>query len=502
MKKNSSWLSFTFEWNSLIKDLIRCSWAIVLAAIIAWMGIHVYEKSVYTPSYVSSAVLVVRSKVGISGAYSNLTASAEMANIFTSVFKQNTMKKLAAENLGLESFDGEITTSVSGSTNMLNISVRADDPELAFKLLTSILEVYPKVSDNVFTDAVINIISEPKMPTSAANYAIKTYRKHIILIAMMAEAAMVVLLSLLRETVKEEKGFDDKIDSKLLGIIYHERPHLSLKELLQKKKRALLINDAYSSLKFTEDYQKLATKLENINRNNDKKVITVTSVAENEGKSTVAVNLALALSNRGYKVALLDLDVHKPSLYKIFDFNDEIKNDFSDVLSSRIGLGNFRFFRYKKSDLLIAFNKKSHTSSAELFKGHYFEDCLSTLREQMDFIILDTPPTSVTADAITLSTYSDQTLLVIKTDCVPVRDINDTILSITDAGGRIEGCILNDVYKPFTLFGQMGADDRGAYGYSSYYGYSKYSKAAPLSDVLDEGFSSDSLDGLNSNKED
>lgn len=501
MKKNSSWLSFTFEWNSLIKDLIRCSWAILLAAIIAWMGIHVYEKSVYTPSYVSSAVLVVRSKVGISGAYSNLTASAEMANIFTSVFKQNTMKKLAAENLGLASFDGEITTSVSGDTNMLNISVKADDPELAFKLLTSVLEVYPKVSDNVFTDAVINIISEPKMPSGAANSAITTYRKHIILIAMMLEAAMVVLLSLLRETVKEEKGFDDKIDSKLLGIISHEKPHLSLKEFLQKKKRSLLINDAYSSLKFTEDYQKLATKLENINRSGDKKIVTITSVAENEGKSTVAVNLALALSNRGYKVALLDLDVHKPSLYKIFDFYDEIKNDFADVLSSRIGLGNFRFFRYKKSDLLIAFNKKSQTSSAELFKGHYFEDCLSTLREQMDFVILDTPPSSVTADAITLATYSDLTLLVIKTDCVPVRDINDTILSITDAGGNIEGCILNDVYKPFTLFGQMGADDRGAYGYSSYYGYSKYGKAATMSDVLDEGFSSDSLDSLNSKEE-
>ncbi|MBQ8228008.1 MAG: P-loop NTPase [Clostridia bacterium] len=502
MKKNNTWISFTFEWNSLIKDLIRCSWAIVLAAIIAWMGIHVYETSVYTPTYVSSAVLVVRSKVGISGAYSNLTASAEMAKIFTKVFKQNSMKKLAAENLGLDSFDGTIETSVKGSTNMLNISVKADEPELAFQLLTSILEVYPKVSDAVFTDAVINIISEPQMPSYPANSALITYRKHIILLAMAFEAAIVILLSLLRETVKEEKGFSGKIDSKLLGIVPHERPHLSFKEILQKKKRALLINDPYSSLKFTEDYQKLATKLEYINKNNGKKVITITSVAENEGKSTVAANLAIALSNRGYKIALLDLDVHKPSLYKIFDFYDEIKNDFSDVLSSKIGIGNFRFFRYRKSDLLIAFNKKTYSNSAELFKGHYFEDCILTLREQMDFVIIDTPPTSVSADAITLSTYSDSTLIVVRTDCVPVRDINDTILSIADAGGNLEGCILNNVYKPFTLFGQMGADERGGYGYGNYYGYSKYSKSSSLTEVLDEGFSADLLDDMNSKKED
>ncbi|MBQ8783260.1 MAG: P-loop NTPase [Clostridia bacterium] len=500
MKKNNTWLSFTFEWNSLIKDLVRCSWAIVLAAIIAWMGIHVYEKSVYTPSYVSSAVLVVRSKVGISGAYTNLTASAEMANIFTNVFKQNSMKKLAAENLGLDSFDGTITTSVNGSTNMLNISVKADEPELAFRLLTSILEVYPKVSDAVFTDAVINIISEPKMPSSPANSAVITYRKHIILLAMVFEAAMVVLLSLLRETVKEEKGFSARVDSKLLGTISHERPHLSVKEMMQKKKRALLINDPYSSLKFTEDYQKLATKLEYANKHNGQKVITVTSVAENEGKSTVATNLALALSNRGYKVALLDLDVHKPSLYKIFDFNDEITNDFTDVLASKVGLGNFRFYRYKKSDLLIAFNKKTYSNSAELFNGHYFEDCLSSLKAQMDFVIIDTPPASVSADAITLSSYSDSTILVVRTDCVPVRDINDTILSISDAGGKFEGCVLNNVYKPFTLFGQMGSDERGSYGYGNYYGYSKYGKSNPLTDVLDEGFSADSLDSLNRNE--
>ena len=99
LKKKASWLTFTFEWNSLIKDLILNSWAIILAAIIAWMGINVFEKSVYTPTYTSSAVLVVRSKAGTSGMYSSLAASSEMATIFTEVFKQPSLKKLAAENL-------------------------------------------------------------------------------------------------------------------------------------------------------------------------------------------------------------------------------------------------------------------------------------------------------------------------------------------------------------------------------------------------------------------
>lgn len=475
MNKNKSWFSLTFEWNSLIRDLIRNVWIIVLAALIAYMGIQIYEKSIYTPTYTSKAILVVRAKVGSSGIYSNLASSSEMATIFTKVFQQPTMKKLAAENIGMSSFDGTIAAEVTGTTNLLNVSVKSKDPELAFRLLSSVLEVYPDISDAIFADAVIDVISNPNMPTSPSNSRFMVYRNQIILIAMAFAAALIALLSLMRETVKEEKGFTDKIDADLVGVVSHEKPHLSGQEMMEKKKRALLINDAYSTLKFTEDYQKLATKLEYMQKRKNKKVFAVTSVAENEGKSTVAANMALALSGRGYKVALIDLDVRKPSLYKIFDYNQEIKNEFLDVLLNKISLNEFAFYRHKKSDLIIAFNKKSHENSNEIFNVSTLGGCISVLREKMDFVIIDTPPTSVSADAVSTSVIADRTLLVVRTDTVAVQDINDAILAIRDAGGKLAGCILNDVYKTFTLFGQMGTDETGYYGayYRGGYGYKK-----------------------------
>ncbi len=497
MKKNSSWFTLTFEWNSLVRDLLRSVWAIILAALIAWMGIQVVEQSLYTPTYTSKAVLVVRSKVGTAGAYSNLEASSEMAAIFKDVFKQNSIKKLAAENIGLSSFNGTISTSVDETTNLLNISVKTTDPELSYRLLDSILEVYPRVSDAVFTNAVIDILSAPKVPTRPSNSVLTRYRNHIILLAMAFEAGLVILLSLLRETVKEEKGFSDKIDAKLIGTISHERAHVTFKERLKRKKRALLINDAFSSLKFAEDYQKLATKLEYLKKNNDKKVFAITSIAENEGKSTIAVNTAISLSNRGYKVALLDLDLHKPSIYKIFDFYDELETDFADVLTNKIDINDFRFFRYRKSDLLIAFNKKSYEDSSEIFKGEGFSKSISSLREKMDFVIIDTPPTSASADVFSFSQFIDSTLLVVRTDRVPVRDINDAILAIGDTGGSLSGCILNNVYKPFTLMGQMGTDETGYAGYGNYYGYSKYGRSTLLSETSEDGFSANSLDNIN-----
>ena len=82
-------LALNFEWNSLVRDVIRSLWAIVLIALIALMGIQVVEKSIYTPTYTSTAVLVVRSRVGTTGAFSSLTASVEMANIFKDVFNKH-----------------------------------------------------------------------------------------------------------------------------------------------------------------------------------------------------------------------------------------------------------------------------------------------------------------------------------------------------------------------------------------------------------------------------
>ncbi len=489
MEKNKSWFSITFEWNSLVRDLIRNIWAILLAAVIAYMGIQVVEKSIYTPSYTSNAILVVRAKVGSSGMYSNLSSSSEMATIFTKVFQQSSMKKQAAENIGLESFNGTISAEVNGTTNLMNLSVKADDPELAFRLLTSVLEVYPNISDAVFSDAVIDVISAPNMPVAPSNSALTTYRNHIVLIAMLLEAGLIVLFSLMRETVKEEKGFTDIIDSQLVGTVSHERTHLSNKEKLEKKKRALLINDAYSSLKFTEDYQKLATKLEYMQKKKNKKIFAVTSVAENEGKSTVAANISLALAGRGYKVALIDLDIRKPSMYKIFDYDSDMQHEFTDVLSNRIALKDYGFYRYRKSNLIIAFSRKKYENTEEIFSGHMLVKSLEALREKMDFVIIDTPPTSVSADAITVSTHADRTLLVVRTDTVAVQDINDAILAMSDAGGKLAGCVLNDVYKPFTLFGQMGSDETGYYGAyyrSGYSGYQKYSHVSSPADYAEE----------------
>lgn len=460
-------ISLSFDFHCLLRDFKKNIWIIILAALIAVMGVYVASHSVYTPVYTSSATMVVRAKVGTSGAYTSLSASSEMAKIYTDVFKQPSMEELAAAHLGEEAFSGSISASVLGETNLLKLSVTAGDPEVAFRYLCAVLEIYPDISTAVFSNAVIDVIQEPQMPMAPSNAIPNQRQPMIVLLAAGIQCCLIVFLSCLGNTVKNEKIFTMSIDAKLLGTVTHEAPHLSFKERMLRKKRALLINDGYSSLKLTEDYKKIATRLEWINKTTQDKIFTITSVGENEGKSTSASNLAIALTGRGYRVMLLDLDTRKPSIFKIFECRRNSAPELTSLFSKEVAITPdfLEYCRYRKSNLFLLMNKKKRTVNSEWISSTLVRQWIHALAEEMDFVIVDTAPLAVSADAVSLTKVADQTILVVRTDRSKIEEINDAAATITSSGGVFAGCILNDVYKPFTFFDQIGTDPGGYYKY-------------------------------------
>ena len=90
-----------------------------------------------------------------------------------------------------------------------------------------------------------------------------------------------------------------------------------MERAFRKKKRSLLISSLTVSMDFAESLRKAASRLEHHMRQRRQQVLLVASVSENEGKSSVAANLALALSEKGKKVILIDCDLKKPAQYRI-----------------------------------------------------------------------------------------------------------------------------------------------------------------------------------------
>lgn len=470
-----------FEPYSLLRDILRNMWAVVLAALIGFMGVSIWSESLYTPMYTSTATLLVNLKNSASYSYTNLASSSEMAQIFTGVFVQPTMKKNAAEYLGTDGFVGDITSQVLTDTNIFTVSVTSPSPETSYEELCAILVVYPEISESVFSDSVIEIMRSPNLPSAPSNSITARYRTTAVVGCAGVVLAIIVFLSVMRDTVKDERSFRAEIDAKLFGTVIHERSHKTISEYLGRKKTSLLITNGYASFSFTENFHKIATKFEYMHRNEGAKIFLVTSLGENEGKSTTAANIALALAGRGGRVALLDMDFKKPAIHKIFDIHKTDTPDFADLLSGKISPNDFMFYPYKNTNLDLALNIKSHSDYANWIYSERVTEIFGLLRESAgyDYIIIDTPPIAASADVTALLRLSDKSLLVVRTDCVYAADINDTVFSLTESGGNFAGCILNDIHREFSFLGQLGLDETGSgsrYGYyHKYYGYKKYS---------------------------
>lgn len=468
------------EPYSLLRDIFLNLWVCVLAGLIGFMSVHLWNQSMYTPMYTSTATLIVNIRNAASYSYTNLSSSSEMAKIYTEVFKQQTMKEYAAAHMNADRFVGSVSSSVLDNTNIFTVSVTTPSPSLSYTELCAILEIYPRISDAVFSDSVIEIMRSPNLPTAPSNTISGGHRMLIMLGCSAAVMALIVYLSVTRDTVKDEKTFKEKVDAKLFGTVLYERNKRSFKDIAAGKKIPLLINNAFISYQFTENYHKLANRIEYINRTEHSKVFLVTSLAENEGKSTTIANIALALAERGYRVALLDMDFKKPAIHKIFGLANTGTHDFASLLSGKIGLGQYHAQPYMKTGIDLMANFSSHNDYVHWIHSPTVRTMLEKIRNDMgyDYVLVDTPPLSVAADVTTFMQFVDKSMVVLRTDYVYAADINDAILSLKEKTDTFVGCVLNAVHKEFALFSQFGLDESGYYGKAGG-AYRKYDRYAP-----------------------
>ncbi len=470
MKNKSVFGIFTFEWFSVVKDIVLNCWLLVLAAIIGFVSVYVYEQVSYKPMYTSSATLMVQVKAGTYQAYTNLSASSEMAVIFSEVFVQPSMKEKAAGYLEKDEFEGSVSASALTNTNIINLSVSADEPEVAYAELKAILDVYPQISDSIFSNAVIDIVRAPEVPKAPSNSSKMAYEKHIVFAVVILTLGAIVLISLMRDTVKDEKSYEKKIGVTLLGTILQENDYKTFKDFVKRRKAKKLVTEPFASFGFVENYQKFATKLEYLKQTKGDKVFLITSVAANEGKTTVTINTALTLARRGSKVALLDMDLLKPSVMKTLDMKTE-DVDLAHILSGDAAYSELNLVQYKNTNVFVGLNKRRHSGFTEWINRPSVKSAIDRIAAEYDYVLIDSMPISAAADVISISNMSDKSILVIKADHVKTGDINDAVLQLSRKD-KLAGCLLNDAHKEFTLFGQLGADE------ASYVGrYSKYNRS-------------------------
>ncbi len=452
---------------SLITDVLRSLWAIILGSLAFAMITMMVVNSRAIVSYSSEATLAVMSKRASGYAYNNLSAARSVATSFTNILNSDVLKKMVCEDIGLDFFDASATAKVIGDTNLLTLKVTSNSPEKTFLIIRSIMNLYPDLLQYANTTMVMEVLAQPRIPTpSVSGSSARGMAKRAFVLFFFLLTGAFAYLSFRHDTIKTEKDLREKLDATSLGAIEYERLR---KAKSDKRKKTVLLSDATASFSFVERYKKIAAAVLKSAERHNGKVVMISSVAEHEGKSTVAANLALAIQDQGKKVLLVDCDLRRPTQAKIFGIDVRDGTSLTDLLSGKTKNGHI--YHDSASNLPLLLCGKGSRDSSEYFKESVFGHMIDHLRSSMDIIILDTPPMSLMADAEAIANVADISVLVVQYNRIQSASINDAIDELKKYRCHMSGCILNGVRS---LPGSGRKTVGGYYAYGKYGKYGKY----------------------------
>lgn len=455
------------DLRSLLKDIMKNSIFIVLAALTGFFAVSGYYTYEFDPEYTSTATLYVTTKNDGSSTLSSLYLTKEMAGSFTEVFESSALKKEVAKQLGVESINGKISVEFIPETNLITLKVVSDSPKNAYLIINSALEQYVNVSDYLYSNANLSVLKNPTIPQSPSNSL--NYSIPRLLAAFMLACAvtgLISVLSFLRPTVKKPLSAQKTLDGRIVGTIpYTRKVKLSPANIFKKNRRkyTVLLTSFELGMPFIEATKRVATIIRHAMQRKNDKVLIITSVTENEGKSTFATNMALSITQKGYKVLLIDADLKKPALYKIFDQSNANLPSFTDITSNE---SDFSKIPVKVNDNLYCVYQFGPVSdSASQIAHPAVEKFMVYARENFDFVIIDTSPVCYTSDFEGLLKYSDAASVVVRQDWAHVGAINDVADKIRSHKKHFAGFVLN-LFKP---------DLRASLNnFDYYYKYSRY----------------------------
>lgn len=438
---------------SLCVDFIRVfrrMWILVVVlAIIGGAVLGYYEDRRYQAFYTASATFTINIREQqqngtiTNTSYFDNEAAEQMAITFPHILTSGVLQRRVAKELGVSSTSGTISAYAVENTNLLTLSVRDTDPERAFTTLQAVLNNYPALSEVIVGKLNMKLLDETGVPTTPDNP--KDLKVSLMKGAMAGTALGFVWMGvvvLLRRTVRREEDCPKYVNQKCLGSV----PYVRFKERSKKVERRINITEESVSMGFKESIRIIRNKVERSARENSLKVILVTSALAGEGKSTVAVNLALSLAQAGKQVALVDCDLRNPSDSAILGVKTE--KGLIDFLNQSAKLTDCMkkvelTSVYENNRLLFVPGGKPIADGANLLGSESMNQLVTSLKNRMDYVILDSAPVGLLTDASVLAQYADGALFIVKKDYAKVDYILNGIGHLLDSNIHMTGCVLN-----------------------------------------------------------
>ncbi len=236
-----------------------------------------------------------------------------------------------------------------------------------------------------------------------------------------------------------------------------KRESTYIKSELLNEKSPFIITEAYKTMRTNLIFM----------LSEGKKVVAFASSMPGEGKTTTCLNMAIAFAQAGSRILVIDMDMRKPRCHRYFEIpsspglSDTLGNFTDELAISKTEIPNL--------DILPV--GTIPPSPPELLMSDRLDKILETLKEQYDYIFLDTPPVHVVTDIAIVGSRIDGVVFVVRENSSDIDLVKQSIASLEQVNARVLGFILNDSVSD-RVFYQYRYNRKYRLNYDMMYGYS------------------------------
>lgn len=444
--------------------ILRKSWILIAVLLFVGIGAASGYSILQTPKYSSSA------KVFVSTSGGSTVADLQQGNTFTQQ-RVKTYADLATTpivllpviaELGLDMSSSELAAMVTASapldTTLIEISVTSTDPALAAQVATSVSESLTLAVESIETstsDAAnvspvkLTLVQHAEVPQKPVSPNIPLN----IALGGLVGLALGIGLAVLRETldnrIRNERDVELITDVPILGGIVFDA---------KAPERPLIVHDDPRSPR-AESFRTLRTNLQFLDVGRENRAFVITSSIQSEGKSTTAANLAIALSDAGARVLLVDADLRRPKIHEYLGLEGAV--GLTDLLIGRAEPEDV-IQSWGKGDLFVLPAGKIPPNPSELLGSDALVKLIGEFNRAFDVVLFDAAPLLPVTDAAILARTVGGTIVVCAAGRTHKNQLKGAFTALGNVDAPVSGVVL-------TMLPTKGPD---AYGYGRYgYGY-------------------------------
>lgn len=297
-------------------------------------------------------------------------------------------------------------------------------------------------------------------------HPVKPQKALIVLIATLFGAFLAIAYVLFRKALN--RGVENPDDIEKLGLpVYASIPFSSLQKVEDDKspggrgtRVTPLLASSHPTDLAVEGLRSLRTSLHFAMLEAENNRLMISGPSPKVGKSFVSANLAAVIAQSGQRVLLVDVDMRKGYIHKMFGI--PVENGLSDLLARTCDL-NTATHKTEVEGLFVIGRGQIPPNPSELLMHKNFTEFLNTVSADYDLVILDTPPFLAVTDAAIVGRQSGTNMIVTRFELNPAREIELTIRRFQQSGIELKGAIFNGVEKR--------ASAKYGYGGYGYYNY-------------------------------